>query len=731
MAVTEAVFYKVSRAGVFLGLLNDVKPDLGYNQLINNPGSQLVLELTRSPDTATPDYGDTALIQEGNDLEVIVFNSYYPNGKTKFKGYMSSWTANFGGPETLQLTCLPYGQQMNEMVIESGDTAYITNNSENGTSWSAGTGGDKNPMKMVIQTFTLAANKLIGAVTLELSTGAGDAYAVFVQIRQRVGATPDPNTDPTVMTGSTTIAGSLSKSQVKVNFPAASTLSTGVTYYIAITWTGLQNLTVWGSSANPYANGQVYTTAFTSGTTWDAVTSVSGSDIWFTVWQHGGSTNAAYTAQDPSSILTDIMTFYNQGGGIIQPPSNPITPIWATGIESSNMPGAFWGAAFAQVFTPTSTTTINLIQLKLSTTSGSSFPTIRLCRGDPTLDTLDVTGGHESYIFGGANLALGSFNFRTISNSSNNILGFSLATPVALSSGVQYYILIEFDQGGFGNLIMKGGGTGEAGPSPFGSLYYALQTFNNGSSSPTYHAANPVLYLNIGYQSPVPSNLDAGFPSTGVSATYTFKVNTVLEGIQKMLEYAPAGWYWYVDMGTNIIYFQNIGTTADHRFILGQHISELNLTRTSEYIQNVVYFTGGDDGSGSNVFVKKTSPTSLASYPIGLGRPADNLVTNATQAGILAQDAIDRNASPVYQTTIKIPAGVYDLDSLQVGQMVTFGNFNNFIDSLLLQIVGLRYSMDMVTLTLGSVAPRSSQTVSDLKRDLIALQTLNNPASPS
>jgi hypothetical protein len=731
MAIQESILYKISRAGVFLGLLNDVKPDLNYNALINNPGSQVVLELTRSPDTSSPDYGDSSLLQEGNDIEIIKFNDTYPNGKTKFKGYISDWTANFGGSETVQVTCLPYGTLFNQMVIESGDTAYITNNNDNGASWAVGTGGDKNPMKMVLQVFTLAANKVIGAVTLELSTAVGDAASVYVQIRQQAGASPNLNTDATIMTGFSAVAGGVTKGQTRVTFPGASQLNTGNTYYMTVTWTGVSDLTVWGSSANPYANGTVWTTAFTSGTSWDAPTQVAGSDLWFTIWQHGGSTNAAYTSQDPTAILSDIISFYNQAGGIIQPPTNPITPLLSQPISSGNVPGATWGAGFAQTFTPTSPMTINIIQLLLSVTSGSSFVQVHVCRGNPTLDTVDVTGGFESYIFGGTNVLLGSATGRLITNTSSNITGFSLGTPLSLSSGVQYYILVEFGQSDFGNLVFKGGTSSDSPIAPFGSMYYALVTFNNSSTGMSFHSSTPVFYCNIGYQLPVPASIDGGFPSTGVSATYTFKVNTVLEGIQKMLEYSPFGWYWYVDMGTNTLYFQAAGSAADHTLVKGRHINELNLKRTSEYIKNVVYFTGGDDGSGSNVFVKKTNATSLASYPIGLDRPADNLVTNSTQAGILAQDDLDRNASPVYQTTVKIPAGVDDLDSYQVGQMVDFANFNNFIDDILLQIVGLRYTPDMVTLTLGSVAPRSSQTVTDLKRDLISLQTLNNPSSPS
>lgn len=731
MALDHTYMYKISRTGVFQGLIPNVKSDFSYNQNLNNPGSQLVIEINTSPDTTSPIYGDAALLTEGNDLEVVLVNSTYPNGKTVFRGYVSKWTANYGGPETIQATFLSYGSQLDNIMIESGDTAYITQSTDNGSSWTAGTGGDKQPSTVVLQQFTMAVNHPVGGVSLEVSTAGGDASILSVQIRLQAGGSPNLNGDAIVMTGTLALAGGLSKSIQKVVFPGASTLTTGNTYYMVVGWQGTQFLTVWGNSTNPYANGTVWTDAFSSGTSWDAATQVSGSDLYFIVWQHGGSTVAAYTSVDPSFILSDILSFYNQGGGVIQAPTNPITPLLSLPISDGNVPSGFWGCAFAQTFTPTAGMTVNLVQLLLGSSSGSEFVTVQLVRGDPTLDTPATIGGSFSYTLGGSNTILATSNTRTIANTTPNITGFSFSSPITLVSGTQYYILVTFGQGSFSNLIFKGGTSSDSTIAPFGNMYYGLITFNNSSASMAFHSTTPVFYCNIGYQLPVPSNLDAGYGNTGVTASYTFKVNTVLEGVQKVLQLSPANWYWYVDIATNLLVFTTTGTTADHTMIKGRHINQLNLTRTSEQIENVVYFSGGDDGSGSNVFVKKTNPTSLASFPIGLAKVSDNRVHDTTAGGLLAQDALDRNAAPVYQTTLVIPNVVYDIDSFHLGQMIAFANFGNFIDTLLLQIVGIRYNPDMVTLTLGSQVPRSNQAVTDLERDLSLQQTIDNPTSPS
>lgn len=730
MAVREDYVYKMSRGGVTLGLLNDVKSDFGYNANLNSPGAQIMIELGRSPDKSVPDFGDGSLIQEGNQIEISRVNSLYPQGKVLFVGYVSRITANFGGAETIQFTCLSYGTQLNNILIESGDSTYLSQTAEDG--WSIGAfAQDKSfPLEQdPIQVFALAADKVIGGLDLKVSTTA--AATMGVSIRQRVGSNPDPNSDPIVMSGSLALAAGLSKAIVHMTFLGATTLTSANTYYIMVDWGDFSTLTLWGSDANPYAGGSVWYVQNNSGTSWDAAVQISGSDLYFVIYQHGGSTVASYSGVDPSFILDDIMSSYVAGGGVIIPPANPITPILSCPLNDGNVPGAFWGAAYAQTVTPAAGMIINIVQLDLGSSSGSEFVTVQLVRGDPTLDSPATIGGSFSYTLGGSNTILATSNTREISSTTANITGFSFASPVTLVAGTQYYILVTFGQAEFSNLIFKGGTSSDSIPAPFGDLYYGLITFNNSGATMAFHSATPAFYVNLAYQLPVPTSLDGGYPNTGNVVDYVFKVNTILEGINEVLQLSPQDWYWYLDMGTNILYFQEQGTVADHVMVKGKHINELNLTRTSEQIKNIVVFSGGDTGGGVNLFVKETNPTSLASYPAGLDRLSNNRVADAPTADLLIQDDLDRNAAPIYQTTIKIPNGQYDIDSFKLGQMMGFQNFNNFVDALLLQIVGINYAPDLITLSLGSKALRSTQTVQQLQRQLVLLQTVANPATPS
>lgn len=730
MAVQEDVIYKISRNGASLGVLQNVKSELSYNQVLNAPGCQLVITIGVSQDKTTQDIGDSALLQEGNDIEVVVVNDYYPNGLTKFKGSILDWEANFGGSEDTQITCLSYGEELDNRVIESGDTAYLSQTSENGYSVGAFDQDIGAPFSQaVIQVFTLAASKTVGSIDLMVSTSAlGNAG---VSIRQRAGANPDPANDSIIMSTTVTFGAGLTKSVEHVSFAGPSLLSNANTYYIMVTWFNFSTLTLHGTSANPYAGGSVWTVQDNTGTHYDAPVQVSGSDLYFVIYQKGGSTTAAYTSFDPSAIVTDIMNFYNDAGGTIQLPGNPITPLVSQTIGTTNMPLGSFGSGYAQSITPTSNLTVNVVQLLMACTSGTDFPTVQICQGNPDLDQVNVISGTMSYTFGGSNVSLGTANFRSITNTSTNTIGFGFSTPITLNSGTQYYILVTFGNGSSTNLVFKGGTTSDVAASPWGSAYYGLVTINNSSTGVDFHSSNPCFYVNLGYASPLPSSLDAGISSTGRSTDYTFRVNTVLEGIQKALQFSPQNWFWFVDMGTNILQFKAASTTADHTIIKGKQINELNLKRTRQYIKNVVYFSGGNDGSGSNVFVKRTTPTSLAQYKIGLDRISDNRATTTTQGAALAQDDLDRNPSPVYQTTIRIPAGTDDLDSYQLGQSVDFAGFGGVPDQVLLLIFGLNYTRELLTLTLGTIPHRTTKRIAELQRQLDKLQTYANPATPS
>lgn len=218
--------------------------------------------------------------------------------------------------------------------------------------------------------------------------------------------------------------------------------------------------------------------------------------------------------------------------------------------------------------------------------------------------------------------------------------------------------------------------------------------------------------------------------TTGTNVTYTFRVNTILEVIQKCLELAPYDWYWYVGLGDDILYFQDKPTTVSHTFILGKHIQELNLEYSIENLVNLVYFTGGET-AGVNLFKKYSDATSISNYGQGLQRISDHRVTIDANAALIAEAEIDRNSIPRYRTSITILDTVFDIEDIRLGQLIAFRNFDNYIDELELQIVGLRYEPDRVTLQLDSLLPSVNKCIEDLRRNLVELDNVETPDAPS
>lgn len=218
--------------------------------------------------------------------------------------------------------------------------------------------------------------------------------------------------------------------------------------------------------------------------------------------------------------------------------------------------------------------------------------------------------------------------------------------------------------------------------------------------------------------------------TTSTTVSYTFRVNTFLEVLRKAIELAPFDWYWYVDVGDDLVYFKDKPTEVSHTFVLGKHIEGLDLESSIEDITNVVYFTGGET-AGVNLFKKYTDATSISTYRRGLKRISDHRVTLDASADLISEAEIERNSVPRYKTSLVILDSVYDIETIRLGQLVTFRNFGNYIDELELQIVGLSYTPDKVTLQLDTLYPSVNKRVEDLRRNLVELDNVNTPVAPT
>jgi hypothetical protein len=220
--------------------------------------------------------------------------------------------------------------------------------------------------------------------------------------------------------------------------------------------------------------------------------------------------------------------------------------------------------------------------------------------------------------------------------------------------------------------------------------------------------------------------------TTGTTVSYTFRVNTYLEVLQKAVELAPSDWFWYADLGQNLIYFRERPSTPSHLFYLGEHLENLKLRSYIGDAVNDVYFSGGqiDDDPVTNLF-KRYTQTPATNTRVGLRRLNDNRVILEDSAQILSEGEMDRNNRIQYRSEITILSQVYDIEDISLGDLIGFRNFDNYVDDLTMQIVRINYAPEKVTLSLDTLLPRVSKRLEDLRRNMDAIENENNPVAPT
>lgn len=340
-------------ANVYLGLLQNVVSSFGYNQLIATAFAQMDVQVAQSADVASlpneaildesgnpitdesgnsilierqPDLvgssNSNALIANNNLIKVYEYSSYYPNGLLVFSGYISKWKTNFGTTDDIAITCTSNGQDMNNYVVNSGDTAYISQLIDDGgaANFAIGVTSNKGAFDQVLQSFTVPATTPIGGIAVEATTSEAGSIQIFLY--QMLGISPNLFTDTLLSSGSLHV-GIITKTVEKVSLSSFPSVVVGPTYYFAALFStdsgSFSEAAIFYTATNPYANGQLYTAQYDGSTL--TTTAHSADDAYFVIYQHGGSVSGSYTNDDVSFIINDLITNYNSSGGLVTIPA--------------------------------------------------------------------------------------------------------------------------------------------------------------------------------------------------------------------------------------------------------------------------------------------------------------------------------------------------------------------------------------------------------------------------
>jgi hypothetical protein len=251
---------------------------------------------------------------------------------------------------------------------------------------------------------------------------------------------------------------------------------------------------------------------------------------------------------------------------------------------------------------------------------------------------------------------------------------------------------------------------------------------------------------------------DASIQDTGTTVSYTFVSQTLLEVINKCVELAPYNWYWYIDPATNIVYFREKDSYANHTLTLGKHFKSLEVEKRSDEIINTVYFTGGDTGGGVILYKKYQNSDSVSFYGLRSTRYIDERVTVAGTAQLLANNLINAKNAPELRMYFELSDSNlselgYDIESINVGDIINVRNIKNSdgsslwdvmlwdvdywdfnvqqISTMYLQVIRKEYQSDGLRAYCSSVPPDINKRIEDIKRNLENSLTANNPDVPT
>jgi hypothetical protein len=449
--------------------------------------------------------------------------------------------------------------------------------------------------------------------------------------------------------------------------------------------------------------------------------------------------------------------------------------------------GTVW-RAMGQTFQPTSNQILTGITVGLGLDEDPAIPSINvrafICSTFPTVNNINnpPTGDETPYTL---DYQLAVSEPVAVTNEDTRVeYRFNFSTQPELVSGQTYlvYILPEWQAGGAFNPIQvyyrnsnvyangemwDGSYTGMGAPawgnSTVGDIYF-ITHYSTGATFVPFTSEDPsdILRGIIDAYRAKGGDLTydgTSIDDTGTTVSYTFNVNTSLEGVKKCLEIAPANWYWYIDYATNTIHFHEKSETPDHTFTLERDLLDAKFEKRTEDIVNVIYFTGGDTGGGVNFFKKYTIDASIQRYGHKSLKYTDGRVTNEATADTIANSILEIRSEPELRVTLEVldsnnEQGLgYDIESIRVGDVVAVRNisqqvglstwdvarwddaywdFNVYnLSSLQMQVQRVAYAGDKATVYASTLAPDVNKRIEDINRNLEALQTANNPTTPT
>ena len=281
-----------------------------------------------------------------------------------------------------------------------------------------------------------------------------------------------------------------------------------------------------------------------------------------------------------------------------------------------------------------------------------------------------------------------------------------------------------------------GGGSGGGSFAPAsGDIWF--KTYSGvPTTTTTYSTQDPITGMAHGilldYNARGGVITERDFTAAGYTLTNKFNSATIFDAIKKCVELAPRGYYSYVDLGTaEIDILPTSYDVPDFYIVLGKDINDIEVVMSIENVKNQYLLSGGDTGSGTNLFRQYQDTNSAGRYGTRLAQQSDNRITLSATADAMGNSFIDENSSETQETPVTILNKNFDITLLVPGKTIGFRNGGPLIDSLVLRIARRDFTPEKANLMLGRLPLQTTAEVEKIRRDLILEQTIDNPSAPS
>lgn len=210
--------------------------------------------------------------------------------------------------------------------------------------------------------------------------------------------------------------------------------------------------------------------------------------------------------------------------------------------------------------------------------------------------------------------------------------------------------------------------------------------------------------------------------------TYIFQTKSIQYAIDKVMENAPANWYWRVG-ADNVFYFQPRSITPD---VILNYKTQINYFEDTQMIDGMVnrsYFAYNGSPPANAKLTSDT--TSSSNYGDWWHWQTDGRYADDTQVNNVSQAIIDAKKTPVRRTVIEVPDSNhdkttgYDIELLEPGQTVRITNLPEATSAVLPSlfiIVAVDYAPDKALLELETY-------VDDIAREIAKKEMRDDAAS--